>query len=227
MPGNARAQRRRSPLAQLGGTVFASRQHPETFTKHVVLTFPRHPAAGTSRSLGGGSNGPEHGRYRLGAHSVGPGAVHDTRASRSSTAAWCGPRTCSRCSCRTSSRWASSRSSGWSFGFSLAFGDFGNGGFIGNFDYAGLKDMTERRGRHVRGRCARPRVRRVPADVRGDHARAHHRRHRRPHAVRRRGSASSRCGRSSCTSPVAHWVFGGGWLPNAARSTSPAARSCT
>jgi Amt family ammonium transporter len=28
------------------------------------------------------------------------------------------------------------------FGYSLAFGDAGNGGFIGNFDYIGLKDLT-------------------------------------------------------------------------------------
>ena len=28
------------------------------------------------------------------------------------------------------------------FGYSLAFGDAGNGGFIGNFDFIGLKDMT-------------------------------------------------------------------------------------
>jgi ammonium transporter, Amt family len=28
------------------------------------------------------------------------------------------------------------------FGFSLAFGDAGNGGFIGNFDYVGMKDLT-------------------------------------------------------------------------------------
>jgi Amt family ammonium transporter len=31
----------------------------------------------------------------------------------------------------------------WAFiGFTLAFGDFGNAGFIGNFDFAGLKDVT-------------------------------------------------------------------------------------
>src|SRR5689334_21822946 len=28
------------------------------------------------------------------------------------------------------------------FGYSLAFGGFGNGGWIGNFDFAGLKDMA-------------------------------------------------------------------------------------
>jgi Amt family ammonium transporter len=28
------------------------------------------------------------------------------------------------------------------FGYSLAFGDFGNGGWIGNFDFAGLKDVA-------------------------------------------------------------------------------------
>ena len=28
------------------------------------------------------------------------------------------------------------------FGYSLAFGDAGNGGLIGNFDFVGLKDLT-------------------------------------------------------------------------------------
>ena len=33
----------------------------------------------------------------------------------------------------------------WVFvGYSLAFGGFGNGGFIGNFDFVGLKDLNGR-----------------------------------------------------------------------------------
>ena len=49
-------------------------------------------------------------------------------------------------------------------------------------------------------------------DVLHHHGRADLRRHRRAHAVLRRTSRSSRSGRSSSTAPIAHWVWGGGFL---------------
>ena len=72
------------------------------------------------------------------------------------------------------------------FGYSLAFGNFGDGGWLGNFDYVGLKDMTNTR-RQLRDGCPRSRVRRVPADLRDHHARADHRCDRGPHALGRVG----------------------------------------
>ena len=44
------------------------------------------------------------------------------------------------------------------FGYSLAFGDAGNGGLIGNFDFVGLKDLGQQRHRQHPD----ARVRRVP-----------------------------------------------------------------
>ena len=55
---------------------------------------------------------PKSRRHRLGAGKSRAGAADDTRALRSSTAAWSAPRTSSACSCRTSSASASSASSG-------------------------------------------------------------------------------------------------------------------
>ena len=71
-------------------------------------------------------------------------------------------------------------------------------------------------------------VRGVPADVRGDHAGAHHRRVRRAQAVRARSSCSRSSGRSSSTR---RWPTGSGrptaGCSSSARSTSPAAPSST
>ena len=114
-------------------------------------------------------------------------------------------------------------------GFSLAFGpDVGGLGLIGGLDFV---DVQRRRPGAERGlrddHPVRP-VRGVPADVRGDHAGAHHRRLRRAQAVRRlrplhdplvdpRLLARSRTGSGPPTAGST----------SSARSTSPAARSST
>ncbi len=77
-------------------------------------------------------------------------------------------------------------------GFTLVFGDFGNGGFIGNFDFFGLKDVHRVR-RHPRPRRRLPAgaddpacpVRGLPDDLRRHHPGPDHRRHGRPHEVQR------------------------------------------
>ena len=98
---------------------------------------------------------------------------------------------------------------------SLAFGDAGNGGFIGNLDFAFLNDVGQghdgRRLPELPHDPVHPLLR-VPDDVRDHHARAHHRRDGRPAEVRRLRRRSSRSGWSLVYGPVAHWVFAGGWL---------------
>ena len=69
------------------------------------------------------------------------------------------------------------------FGYSLAFGDAGNGGFIGNFDFIGLKDMT---GAGL-GHHPDDGVLRLPADLRRHHPGPDHRGDRRPDALGRLG----------------------------------------
>jgi Amt family ammonium transporter len=96
------------------------------------------------------------------------------------------------------------------FGFSLAFGNFGDGGWLGNFDYAGLKDLTNGVGTFAPGL---PDLAFVafqmtfaiitPALVTG--------------AVADRMRWSAWVGFITLWSvlvylPVAHWIFGGGWL---------------
>jgi Amt family ammonium transporter len=96
------------------------------------------------------------------------------------------------------------------FGFSLAFGRFGDGGWIGNFDYVGLKDMTNTIGTFAPGV---PDLAFVafqltfaiitPALITG--------------AIADRMRWSAWVGFIVLWSvlvylPVAHWVFGGGWL---------------
>ena len=74
--------------------------------------------------------------------------------------------------------------------FSLAFGEDIGGGFIGSFDFVGLKDLADRSHGPARlRRRLRPDdpaagVRGLPADVRHHHAGADHRRRGRPHEVR-------------------------------------------
>jgi hypothetical protein len=64
-------------------------------------------------------------------------------------------------------------------GYSLAFGDAGNGGFIGNLDYVGLKDLTN----GVSGTIPTLAFVDVPVDIRRDHARADYGCDRRPDAL--------------------------------------------
>ena len=110
------------------------------------------------------------------------------------------------------------------FGYSLAFGDLGNAGLHRQLR---LRRPEGPRRTAIVGHDPDARVRRVPAHVRGHHAGADHRRDRRPHALGRRGSASSRCGRSSCTCRSRTGSSPAAGSPIGARSTSPAARSCT
>ena len=70
-------------------------------------------------------------------------------------------------------------------GFTLAFGPDVNGwGLIGNLDFAMFNGVGQAPSRGLRHDHPVPAVRDVPADVRGDHAGAHHRRLRRAQAVR-------------------------------------------
>ena len=111
--------------------------------------------------------------------------------------------------------------------YSLAF--HGTGKWIGNFDLAFLDHANTVAGDGLRA-AADPAavVLGVPADVRGHHARAHHRRDRRPHEVLARGSGSSGCGRSRVHAGRALGVLARRvGCSAAARSTSPAAPSCT
>ena len=102
------------------------------------------------------------------------------------------------------------------FGFSLAFGDFGNGGFIGNFDYAGLDGMTNGLGNFAPGV---PDLAFVafqltfavitPALITG--------------AIADRMRWAAWVGFITLWSilvylPVAHWIFGGGWLAEPRRA---------
>ena len=99
------------------------------------------------------------------------------------------------------------------FGYSLAFGDAGNGGWIGNFDFVGLKDMTG----SVTGTI--PTLAFVafqltfavitPALITG--------------AIADRMRWAAWVGFIALWSvlvylPVAHWVFAGGWLAQARRA---------
>jgi Amt family ammonium transporter len=96
------------------------------------------------------------------------------------------------------------------FGFSLAFGNFGDGGWLGNFDYIGLKDMTNTVGNFAPGV---PDLAFVafqltfaiitPALITG--------------AIADRMRWGAWVGFIALWSilvylPVAHWIFGGGWL---------------
>ena len=96
------------------------------------------------------------------------------------------------------------------FGFSLAFGNFGDGGWLGNFDYIGLKDMTNTIGNFATGV---PDLAFVafqltfaiitPALITG--------------AIADRMRWGAWVGFITLWSifvylPVAHWIFGGGWL---------------
>ena len=96
------------------------------------------------------------------------------------------------------------------FGFSLAFGNFGDGGWLGNFDYIGLKDMTNTVGNFATGV---PDLAFVafqltfaiitPALITG--------------AIADRMRWGAWVGFITLWSifvylPVAHWIFGGGWL---------------
>ena len=113
--------------------------------------------------------------------------------------------------------------------FSLAFGNFGDGGFIGNLDFAGHA------GRQARAWVRRPiglhhpvrAVLRLPDDLRRHHPGADHRRHRRPVQVQRLRHVHRRVAGASSTR---RWPTGcsaaAGW-PRWALWTSPAARSCT
>jgi Amt family ammonium transporter len=96
------------------------------------------------------------------------------------------------------------------FGFSIAFGDFGNGGVFGNFDYVGLKDMTNGLGTFAPGVpdlafAAYQLTFAVitPALITG--------------AVADRMRWSAWVGFIILWSilvylPVAHWIFGAGWI---------------
>ena len=133
-------------------------------------------------------------------------------------------RTCSACSCRTSSPWASSASSGRSSASRSPSATAG--GFIGNFDFAFLKDLAP----HRRRRCLRDRP--SPASKATSASSipplvffafqmmfaiitpgADHRRDRRPAEVQVVGGRSSALWSILVYSPVAHWVFSPtGWL---------------
>ena len=93
--------------------------------------------------------------------------------------------------------------------YSLAFGDLGDGGWLGNFDFAAEGLRTAR---YVRRPIPLVAVHGVPDDVRRDHARVDHRRDRRPHAVQRVGVVRRRSGRSSSTRRSPTGCSRGGWL---------------
>ena len=163
--------------------------------------------------------------------STGAGAVHDAGAGVLLRRHGPRARTCSACSCRTSSPWACSRVLWAVVVFSLAFGDVGNGGFIGNLDFVGpARTSGDRRGR---ARLMAPdhpvrAVLRLPDDVRHHHAGADHRRDRRSAEVRAPTPSSSACGSVLVYAPGRPLGVRrrAGWR-RWARSTSPAARSCT
>ena len=148
-------------------------------------------------------------------------------ASPSSTAAWCAGRTCWPRSCRASSSWRSSRVQWVLWGYSLAFGP-DNGGIIGGLDWFGLTGVGGDAERRLRGHHPAPGVHDLPDDVRGHHARAHHRRVRRADEVLRvpglhRCSGPPSSTTRSPTGSGASAAGSGTW----ARSTSRAAPSCT
>ena len=92
-----------------------------------------------------------------------------------------------------------------------------SGGFIGNFDFAFLKDVGDvDRSPGTPGDFALVippiAVLRLPDDVRGHHPGADHRRHRRPAEVQRLRRLHRRVGDRRLPA-VAHWVFSpNGWL---------------
>ena len=100
-------------------------------------------------------------------------------------------------------------------GFSLAFAPDVEpaSGLIGGLDFVGFMNVgLEPDHGYAADHPVRP-VRGVPADVRGHHAGAHHRRLRRAQALRRVRRCSRSSGRSSSTRPIAHWVWStDGWL---------------
>ena len=99
--------------------------------------------------------------------------------------------------------------------FSLAFGDAGNAGWIGNLDFAFLNDVGQGAGGGELLRVPDHSVRlvlRVPDDVRDHHAGADHRRDGRPVEVQRLRGVHRASGWCVVYAPVAHWVFAGGWL---------------
>ena len=94
-------------------------------------------------------------------------------------------------------------------GYSLAFGE--GSGFIGNFDYAFLKDVGFEP--FAEGQTI-PHLRllRLPGELLHHHHGAGLRRGGRADAVLAPTSSSSRSGRSLVYPVMAHWVFGGGFL---------------
>ena len=102
-------------------------------------------------------------------------------------------------------------------GYTIAFGDDAGSGLFGNLELFGLADLGDARTRAARGR--RPHhhpdagVRRVPDDVRGDHAGVGHRRHRGAGCVSAAGSLFLAVWSIVVYAPIAHWLWHpGGWL---------------
>ena len=103
----------------------------------------------------------------------------------------------------------------FAFGYSLAYR--GDGAWLGRSAARFFLPEWRAAPSHPGTAYSRKRLCDVPDDLRDHHAGADHRRLCRAHPLRRGAADFRRCGFWSSMRPVAHWVWGGGWLADARR----------